>query len=414
MAALILLAASVAGAPATTARFGFTGFVIAYVVAAAAWVVARRAALPFSTIIAITIVFRALVLFAEPGLSNDVDRYMWDGRVLSSGANPYLRAPADSPGHERINHPEIRTIYPPHAQLLFAAVHELWLWKLLILGCDVAIVALLRSSPAAALAYATFPPAIFEGVWNGHIEIVAALLLVIAVKRRSAIATAVSVGLKISPIAALPALVLHSPHRLRFMAVFALVLIVPAIPFMLTGPLMPGFRDFAYRWVFNSPAYDVALAMADASALKSLWTAVKDPLRLEAISPFVYRHLYDDFVARALLAACAAAAIWKFRRNAPASIGALLLSSPVIHPWYWLVAAPIALLEGSGVIWFALFAPFSYLLYDGAPSLTVYLLCYAAPAALIAWPRLSAIATSGAGWLRPATRFRRARGTSPP
>ena len=406
-------------APSVTARFGFIGFMSVYAVAAAAWLVTRRATLTFPIVLGIAIVLRLLILFSEPRLSNDVYRYMWDGRVLASGANPYLRAPAESPGHEKINHPEIRTIYPPHAQLLFAVVHDLQLWKVLILACDVVTIVLLRSSMPAALSYAIFPPAIFEGAWSGHIETVAALLLLVAVRRRSAGAVALAAGLKISPIAALPALVLADRclgdrGRARFLAIAALVLFVPAVPFLMSGPLMPGFRDFAYRWVFNSPAYDAAFALVDASLLKSLWTSMKDPMGLESWSPFIYRHLYDDFLARALLAACAAVAIWKARRNAAWSIGALLLLSPVIHPWYWIVAVPIALEARSGLTWLALFAPFSYLLYADAATLPVYLLCYAVPALIIAWTRLSASGTSAAGWLQRGTRSRKEPGTSPP
>src|SRR5689334_4625690 len=68
----------------------------------------------------------ALVL-APPVLSDDVWRYLWDGRVLRAGISPYAHAP-DHPslaflrdaGWRRVNNPEIPTIYPPVAQILFA------------------------------------------------------------------------------------------------------------------------------------------------------------------------------------------------------------------------------------------------------------------------------------------------------
>jgi hypothetical protein len=152
---------------------------------------------------------------------------------------------------------------------------------------------------------------------------------------------------------------------------------------------MPGMRDYATRWIFNSPAYDAIFFVMSRVDLKSAFTAIKDPLHLEPIAHFVYFHLYADFLTRALLGALAVALIARWRRDPVASIAALLLCSPAVHPWYWVVVAPLAFRRG----WFALAlaAPFSYLLYAGAPKLLVYALCYAP--ALIARLRPSASAS---------------------
>ncbi|HYO77749.1 MAG TPA: hypothetical protein VE010_14915, partial [Thermoanaerobaculia bacterium] len=112
--ALILLGAALALAPAATARFGFRGFVAIYACAALAWLPLVRRSLPLGVTIAIAVALRALFLFEEPQLSGDVYRYLSDGRVLWNGGNPYAYTPTDP----RIHHPEIRSIYPPHAQLL--------------------------------------------------------------------------------------------------------------------------------------------------------------------------------------------------------------------------------------------------------------------------------------------------------
>jgi hypothetical protein len=70
----------------------------------------------------------ALVL-APSVLSDDLYRYLWDGRVLRAGFDPYAFAPSDpalaalrDEHWAHINHPQIPTIYPPIAQGLFAAV----------------------------------------------------------------------------------------------------------------------------------------------------------------------------------------------------------------------------------------------------------------------------------------------------
>ena len=398
--ALILLFAAIAAAP-------FAPFTIVYAVAALAWVALRGASLPLRATIVIAILLRLLVIWPAPQLSNDVFRYLWDGKTLASGENPYSRAPLDDP---RINHPEIRTIYPPHAEILFAAIHDLRLWRALLLIADVFVVFLLRRSPAAALMYAAFPAAILEGVWSAHIDLLAGAMLLIAARQSSGAAAAVACGLKVTPIAAVPALFLGAPTRVRWAIVFLAVLVIPFVPFFIAGDVMPGFRDYATRWVFNSPMYEGALALSQhiAPPLKSLWTSIKDALHAEVISGFVYRHLYADVVARALLAIIATAGIIWRRRNAVDCIAILLLCSPAIHPWYWLVLAALAIAEGHDAIWLALAAPFSYL-----PQPLPYLLCYAVPIAVIAWIRLSTRATSGAGSRPSAIRFRTERGTSP-
>jgi hypothetical protein len=379
--ALIVLAAMAAAVPWLTARFGFAAFVAGYAVTTLAWLVLRRARVPLHIAVAAGIGLRLLFLFVTPQLSGDVWRYLFDGRTLASEVNPYTVLPNDP----RVNHPEIPTIYPPHAELLFAVAHHLTLWRLLLLACDVAILLLLREH---AFALATFPPLLFEGAWSGHVEIAAALLLLLAWQRRSGAAFAGAVGMKVIPIAALPALLLRSSTRWRFLGAFTLVLLVPVVPFLMTGPLMPGMRDYATRWIFNSPAYDALFFAIDrlelAPHLKNAFTAIKDPLHLEPVAHFVYFHLYTDYLARAALACIALLLIARWRRDPVASIGALLLCSPAIHPWYWLVTVPLAI--DRRWLWLALCAPASYLLYAGTPRIVVYALCYGVPLVIATAP----------------------------
>ncbi|HWW61393.1 MAG TPA: hypothetical protein VN181_08505, partial [Thermoanaerobaculia bacterium] len=133
------------------------------------WLFVRRATLPFAAIVAIALVLRAPLMTSEPLLSNDVYRYLWDGQALRSGVNPYAHAPHDP----RINHPEIPTIYPPHAEALFVLAPNLFTWRLVIVAFDLFALFLLRGRPRVALAYATFPLLLFEGTWSGHVDAVA-------------------------------------------------------------------------------------------------------------------------------------------------------------------------------------------------------------------------------------------------
>lgn len=351
------------------ARFGFRGFVALYLVAALAWLPLVRRSLPLGITVVIAVSLRALLLFHEPFLSGDVYRYLSDGRVSANGGNPYAYTPTDA----RINHPEIRSIYPPLAQLLFRAVHDLTAWRLLLIAADLAAIVLLRRH--GALAYATCPLVLFEGAGSAHIDLLAGVLLVFALTRRSAIAAGLASGLKIIPAAALPMLLrLHrdAKSRARFLVTLGLTLLLPILPF-LGGPIMPGFRDYATRWIFNSPLYDGVRAVVERIPTKTIWT--HHPLRFELVSDFVYRHLYPDFLTRAILGILAVGAILLARR-ATTAVAALLLCSPAIHPWYWLTIVPTAIIERSAWLYVALLMPVSYLLYDGVAGWVVYAVTY--------------------------------------
>jgi len=77
----------------------------------------------------------------------------------------------------------------------------------------------------------------------------------------------------------------------------------------------------------------------------------------------------------------------------------LIICSPAIHPWYWIVLTPLCLQAGlrtsddgesgkaAGVATaLQLCAPFSYLLYGGAHTLLVFALSYGPPLALLIRP----------------------------
>src|SRR5215471_16314532 len=78
--------------------------------------------------VAFAILFRLSVLFAPPLLSDDVYRYVWDGRVQSAGINPYRYIPADNKLEglrDPVIYPKINrrdyapTMYPPGAETIF-------------------------------------------------------------------------------------------------------------------------------------------------------------------------------------------------------------------------------------------------------------------------------------------------------
>ena len=187
---------------------------IVWVVAVAcAFRLPRRAALPAVFLVAVAL--RLAALGGPPVLSDDLFRYAWDGRVQAAGIDPYRYQPTNSqlgslrepwlwpdaagcadlgrnPNCSRINRATVRTIYPPVAQAWFAAVYRVGgidaehkAWQVAGLLGDLALVGLLplalrawkRDERWTAL-YALAPFPVVEVVNNGHVDGLAALLVV--------------------------------------------------------------------------------------------------------------------------------------------------------------------------------------------------------------------------------------------
>ena len=72
------------------------GMLLPYV-AAVAWVVLRHPPRRAALVLVVTVAaaLRLALVAGEPALSNDVYRYVWDGRVQAAGINPYRHTPAD-------------------------------------------------------------------------------------------------------------------------------------------------------------------------------------------------------------------------------------------------------------------------------------------------------------------------------
>ncbi len=191
--------------------------------------VPRRAVL---LVLVLAACMRVLPLAAPPFLSSDLFRYVWDGRVQAQGINPYLYLPA-APELEFLRDDEIYTstnrseeaptIYPPVAQIIFAAIGQVWsslaMVKLTMAGFEVLAIGcvawLLRRAgqPAAwVLVYAWNPLPIWEYSGNGHVDaaslgFMALAMLVAASSRRGLTGAVLALAIlcKLLPAAVFPA-----------------------------------------------------------------------------------------------------------------------------------------------------------------------------------------------------------------
>ena len=219
------------------------------------------------TILGIAVLLRAALLPALPFLSTDIYRYVWDGQVQAAGINPYRYIPAD-PALERLRDPAVyplinrkdyaRTIYPPAAQLVFAAVgqvsHSVTGMKLAMLGFEalgmLAMLAVLRGAglpSARILIYAWNPLALLSFARDGHVDAVAIGLLGIALlartRRRYGLAGALlgaATLVKVLPVAVAPAFV-RGGRLWRPMLAGVAVIAVLYLPYLAAGPNVFGF-----------------------------------------------------------------------------------------------------------------------------------------------------------------------------
>ncbi len=417
----------------------------------------RRDELPVVGVMVVALLLRLLALPLAPSLSDDVHRYLWDGRVAASGANPYRLTPNDpeltglrDDLWQRTAHRDVATVYPPLALGLFAAAsvlpqplaaYKLALAAVDLIGCLLLLaLARRRGSTVAALAYVWNPLVVIEGAGMGHVDVMGTSLVIACVfllparhgsrsgPRRSLAAGAVAalgVLAKLVPFAAVPLwwrTIRRDRPQGRLFAIGAACLLVPATAAVLvrTGGLPPGLVLYALRWEYNGPLHEPLWRLLDVLQLDRVAAGLVHVIRLvfggEIDEPpwqALYSRTYPAFLSRILLLAAGGAAWLRVWRTGPgptgaafAAFGIVLLASPTLYPWYLTWILPWAALLGvRGVLLLSATLPLAYL-----PALAgvdyfpwVYGAIWLPPLLLFAvdrrpaWRRVNGMSGSGAG-----------------
>ena len=245
--------------------------VILYFVAS--WVIlrARPAGSLFLIVILFAVLFRLSTLFSPPYISDDIYRYVWDGRVQAAGINPYRYIPADpslaqlrdDKIYPKINRRDYaRTIYPPAAQAVYFLTTRIsesvtWMKATMLAFEAVAIWALAQLlasfglSRQRVLIYAWHPLIVWEFAGSGHVDAVAIALITLALlaRRRNAealvgITLACATLVKLFPLVLFPAL--YKRWSWKMPLAFAITVVVAYLPYLSVGPLsvlgfLPGY-----------------------------------------------------------------------------------------------------------------------------------------------------------------------------
>lgn len=309
---------------------------------------------------ATTAALGAIWLFAPPVLSDDLYRYVWEGRLWLEGFNPYGIAPDDpslAPLRDElwasINNKSLATVYPPLSQLLFAI--SAWLGggigtvKLLALGGLVATVgwvARVTGDIRVALAIGANPLLSAESALNGHFDVlVGAAFFTVAWALsqhrfvRAGLAISFAVGLKVVGLVALP-LLWRRPKALLATAFASVLLLAPLVWSRTPNDPTSGTGQFATRWQGNESVF-----------------AVVDWLTRQFVAESSARLVARMVVAVILLAVI----VLILRRGVAAAratrilVWTVLLLSPQVHPWYlaWLLPLDLAAGGRAALIWSA-------------------------------------------------------------
>ncbi|MGQ0605189.1 MAG: glycosyltransferase 87 family protein [Anaerolineales bacterium] len=338
-------------------------------------------------IAAFAIVFRLILLPSSPTLSDDMFRYVWDGRVQAQGLSPYqyppnaqelieLRQPVYGQYWKFINRKESVTVYPPGAQLAYAG-----LWRVVgdsVLGYKAAFVLaellgavllmqLLKhfnQPPERVLIYLWSPLLIFEVAHAGHVDGLMLPLLIAAfwarVKDRHillGVCLGAATAVKFFPALLLPALLPISwkdlRPALRTAAIFVATLALTYVPYLFTGPaigFLPKYFDENFNLGLARTAFEVADYFGWQRAL-TVNVVTFGGLAVMGLA-FTIRPAAD---ARAALLRC----VWL--------IGWFTLTTQNLFPWYllWLLPLIALFVEPGKLFGFKLAPMTAWLVYSG-------------------------------------------------
>ena len=169
---------------------------IVYLMALFGFAQARTTRATTILLIFAAIAFRATLWPMQPTLSDDLQRYRWEGKVQAAGWNPYAIAPNDprlaslrDKYYEIMPGRELPAIYPPATELLFRMTWKFFpgpvAFKLPFAAADVLVLLVLasmfreeRHRDFRLAVYAWNPLVIVEFAGSGHNDVLALLGIV--------------------------------------------------------------------------------------------------------------------------------------------------------------------------------------------------------------------------------------------
>ena len=324
----------------------------------------------FSRIMVFTVfigalLFQVTLLPSHPDLSDDIYRYVWDGKLQYMGINPYAYAPADprlKPYHSsilpgRVNFPHLKTIYPPAAQGVFALAYALFresltgmkaLFVLFHLGSMFLfyrILGIRKQPPALLLLYAWNPLPIMETAVNGHLDPLFLFFILLALfcfYRGRTFFAGLSLGLsilsKVIPLIAIPPFLWEigkGKGKAKRLTLFLAGIGAPVFLFWL--PYRHSIRNlslsvlhYSSRWYFNNPFFHLLLVF------------FPDNVRAHQFAALVLACSLTWVLLRCR----------SFEKRIFYTFLLFVLLNPTVHPWYLIVLTGLLAVHAEPVVFF--------------------------------------------------------------
>lgn len=352
--------------------------------------------------------FRLTLLPSWPSLSDDIFRYLWDGRLILEGLNPYGLVPSDpalAPLRDRAIYPAINSlafhsVYPPLAQGVFAAAVALgrllpggeafWsvLWlKTMFAGFDLAAVGLMllllermKRPLRWGLLYAWNPLPIVEFAGSGHTDalLVFGLMLTLwaCAARRERLA---SFGIAFAALGkALPALLVPFVlqrigwRRAGWVIAFGMAGAWPLWHPERIANYLESVRLYFAWFEFNGGLYLGLKALGhwvwDRDISKSLGPALGFAQLAWILCVFA-RFGFGSRPAQRVRPDAPSPAARPLAGAFMAALGGYLVLATTVHPWYVTWVLPMVPLAGGAAWpWLAFATGFSYLAYASVPA----------------------------------------------
>ena len=239
---------------------------------------------------------RFSLLFSLPNLSDDFYRFIWDGRLLNHGINPFIHLPSyyiDNPSialdginrdlYSKLNSPDYFTIYPPVNQFLFwlsaffspkSILGSVVIIRIFILAAEVGnffiikkLLDIYKMPQRNLLLYALNPLVILELSGNLHFEGVVIFFILTSIyllhKRRlfyAAASFAFAISSKLIPVIFLPLILSKLSFRktMYFYLICGLVTLLTFLP-LLNAEFVQGvsssFSLYFQKFEFNASIY---------------------------------------------------------------------------------------------------------------------------------------------------------------
>jgi len=246
---------------------------------------------------------RLILIFSQPILEDDYNRYLWDGATFSHGINPYKYSPLQimqnesdpeseisrliklekesGPIFHRINNAYLRTSYPIFSQIVFAVSYlikpwSITVWKLLLLLFDIVTIFLIiriltkLKLPLVLLSIYWLNPIVIHEFFNaGHMDVLTfpfvlqSILFYLNRKLNLAsIFLSLAIGFKIWPILLFPLLFKKLSGNKKYL-LFSLLSLI-AVVLIVTVPLLEtqldstlGLIKYSTSWENNDAVYRI-------------------------------------------------------------------------------------------------------------------------------------------------------------